>query len=70
MSDASEVGSPALTGAAEKAFPAARDVSRWATLSSAEKRAVVVADEAAGFASGVAPHESVAARIARVRAAS
>lgn len=60
----------ALTGPAEKAFPSASDMSAWMKLSAAEKRARVAADEAAGFASGAAPFETAADRIARVRDAS
>lgn len=70
MSTVKDIVTNPPTSAATKAFPSAKDAAAWAKLSPAEKRAIVAADEAAGFASGVAPRETAAAHIARVKSAS
>ncbi len=49
-------------------FPTAEDRKLWDALSPEEQQAVIIAAEEKGFQSGVAPAESVAERLARVRA--
>ncbi len=49
-------------------FPTAADIKLWDALSPEEQQAVIVAAEEAGFQSGLAPAESIAQRLARVRA--
>lgn len=51
-----------------KAFPTASDMARWDVLSPAEQREFIENSEQAGFESGVAPAETLADRLARVRA--
>lgn len=51
-----------------KAFPTTADMARWDALSPAEQREFIEHSEQAGFESGVAPAESLADRLARVRA--
>lgn len=52
-----------------RAFPTAEDMTLWQSLSPAAQLEVIERDEEAGFQSGVAPHESLADRLARVRRA-
>ncbi len=49
-------------------FPTAEDIKLWDALSPEDRQAVIIAAEESGFQSGVAPAESVAERLARVRA--
>ena len=49
-------------------FPTAADRKLWDSLGPEDRQAVIIAAEEAGFQSGVAPAESVAERLARVRA--
>ncbi len=51
-----------------KAFPTASDVAQWDALSPAEQREFIENSEQAGFESGIAPAETLAERLARVRA--
>jgi len=51
-----------------KVFPSASDMALWDVLSPAEKRAFIERSEQAGFESGMAPDETIAQRLARVRA--
>ena len=70
MSKTQEINQPVATSAKTKAFPSTDEVEAWGKLSAREKRAIVEADEEAGFQSGVAPKETAAEHIARVRASS
>lgn len=51
-----------------KVFPTSGDIAQWEALSAAEQRAFIESSEQAGFDSGLAPEESLSARLARVRA--
>lgn len=51
-----------------KVFPDAADMARRKALRPAQQREFIVRSEQAGFESGVAPAETLAARLARVRA--
>lgn len=52
---------------ASSAFPTDEDMALWNSLTPAEKHAVVLRDEEAGFQSGVAKAETLNERLARVR---
>lgn len=53
---------------ASRAFPTREEMVRWNALSPEEQRAIIERDEEAGFQSGIAAHESLEDRLARVRA--
>jgi len=48
-------------------FPTEEDAALWESLSPEEQRAIIARDEEVGFRSGIAPKESLTARLARVR---
>lgn len=48
-------------------FPDAEDMKVWDNMSDAEKIAEIKASEQDGFESGIAPNETLHARLARVR---
>lgn len=50
-----------------KVFPSAGDIARWEALSPAEQRDFIESSEQTGFESGIAPTETLKARLARVR---
>jgi hypothetical protein len=49
-------------------FPTAADRKLWDALSPEDRQAVIIVAEETGFQSGEAPVESIAERLARVRA--
>ena len=51
------------------AFPTDEDMNRWNSLSPEEQRSAIIRDIDAAEASGVAPAESMADRLKRVRSA-
>ncbi|MFN3314322.1 MAG: hypothetical protein ACK46Q_12765 [Hyphomonas sp.] len=50
-----------------RAFPTEEAMAVWDALSPAEQRAFILRSEQAGFESGIAPDETLAERLARVR---